>query len=68
MNTVTLSRKFQIVFPASVRKALKLKPGQKIHVIERDGHIELRALRPMEEYFGFLPGIDTDVPRDHDRV
>lgn len=68
METVTLSPKFDIVIPASVRKGLHLKPGQKIQVLERDGHIELRLLRPMEDYFGFLPGIDTEVPCDEDRV
>ncbi len=34
MQTVTLSPKFQVVIPKSVRKALRLKPGHKMHVME----------------------------------
>jgi len=67
-DTVTISPKFQIVIPLAVRRELGLRPGQKIRVVERDGHIELRVLRPMEDYFGLFPGLDTEIERDADRV
>ncbi len=68
MNTVTLSPKYQIVIPKEVRESAGLKPGQKICVLHYNGQIALVPIRPMEEMRGFAPGIDTDVPRDEDRV
>jgi AbrB family looped-hinge helix DNA binding protein len=39
MSEVTLSSKNQIVIPAEARKALKLKPGDKLLVFVHDHHI-----------------------------
>ncbi len=64
MEIVTVSPKYQVVIPLAIRKALGIKPGQKVEVIERDGHVELVPVRPIEDYLGFLQGIDTDVPND----
>lgn len=41
METATVSPKYQVVFPARVRRALGLGPGQKVHVITYEGRIEL---------------------------
>jgi len=37
-------------------------------VLPYEGRIELVPIRLMEEMRGFLFGIDTNVPRDEDRV
>lgn len=63
METVTVSPKFQVVIPLKVRKALGLKPGQKIQVILYDGRIELIPFEPIRRNRGFLKGINTDVER-----
>ncbi|TAJ93132.1 AbrB/MazE/SpoVT family DNA-binding domain-containing protein [bacterium] len=63
METVTVSPKFQVVIPQKVRKALGLKPGQKIQVILYDGRIELIPFEPIRRARGFLKGINTDVER-----
>ncbi|MBS0614042.1 MAG: AbrB/MazE/SpoVT family DNA-binding domain-containing protein [Proteobacteria bacterium] len=68
MSTITISPKFQIVIPAKIREALKLKPGEKLHAIEYRGRIELVPVRRMSATRGFLEGIDTTVPRDPDRL
>jgi len=34
MYTVTLSPKFQVVIPKDIRNMLKLKPGQKLRIIQ----------------------------------
>jgi AbrB family looped-hinge helix DNA binding protein len=68
MDTVTVSPKYQIVIPKSVRSALRLSPGQKVQVVSYDNRIELIPVRPARRMRGFLDGIDTEVPREDDRV
>ena len=68
MNTVTISSKFQIVIPKQIRDSLRLVPGQKFQVVAIGNHIELVPIRPLAELRGFVKGIDTNVPRDDDRV
>ncbi len=68
METVTLSPKYQVVIPKSIRERLDLHPGQKVQVIQYGGRVELVPERPIEQMRGFLGGIDTDVPRERDRL
>lgn len=68
MQTVTVSPKFQVVIPKEIRNALKLRPGQKMRVIEYDGRIELIPDRDISELRGFLKSIDTRIDRENDRV
>jgi AbrB family looped-hinge helix DNA binding protein len=68
MEAVTVSPKFQIVIPRKVRESLGIRPGQKIQVVEYNGHLHLIPIRPMKEMRGFLRGIDTTVERDKDRL
>src|SRR5660398_191743 len=39
MQTVTVSPKYQVVIPKEIRDALRLRPGQKMRVIEYAGRI-----------------------------
>jgi AbrB family looped-hinge helix DNA binding protein len=68
MEIVTISPKFQVVLPKKIRDALALRPGQKVQAMASEGRIELIPVRRMREMRGFLRGMDTDVPRDEDRV
>ena len=68
MHTVTVSSKYQVVIPKNIRLALKLRPGQKMKVIEYDGRIELIPDRNISELKGFLKGINTDFVREKDRL
>jgi AbrB family looped-hinge helix DNA binding protein len=68
MQTVTVSPKYQVVIPKNIRDALKLRPGQKMRVMEYDGRIELIPDRDISELRGFLKGINTRVEREKDRV
>lgn len=68
MTTVTISPKYQVVIPKSIRESLGLKPGQKVQAIEYNGRVELVPVRPVRQMRGFLSGIDTTVPREDDRV
>jgi AbrB family looped-hinge helix DNA binding protein len=68
METVTISTKYQVVIPRAVRESLDVQPGQKVQVIAYGNRIELILLRPVQDFRGFLKGIDTTVDRDPDRV
>lgn len=68
MNAVILSPKFQIVIPLTIRRAMGLRAGQKMQVIEYEGRIELIPDRDIAELRGFLKGINTDFEREEDRV
>ena len=68
MTTLTISPKFQVVIPKAIRKLLGLRPGQKVQAIAYEDRIELIPVRPITEMRGFLPGVDTTVEREGDRV
>ena len=68
MQTVTVSPKYQVVIPKTVREALNLRPGQKMQVIEYAGRIELIPESDIKELRGFLKGIHTEFKREDDRV
>ena len=68
MQTVTISPKYQVVIPKSVREALQLRPGQKMQVIEYNGRIEFIPERDIVELRGFLKGINTEFEREGDRI
>ncbi len=68
MQTVSVSPKFQIVIPKKIRTSLKLRPGQKITVIECNGRIDLIPERDISELRGFLKGINTRFEREEDRL
>lgn len=69
MDTVTISPKFQVVIPKSIRERLRLIPGQKVQAIAYDQRIEFIPIRPARELRGILRGLDTSFERDEeDRV
>ena len=63
MHTVTISSKYQIVIPKTLRETLRILPGQKMHVVECNGRIELIPERGMKDLRGFLKGINTECNR-----
>ncbi len=65
---VTVSPKFQVVIPRSIRESLGLRPGQKMRVAEHEGRIELIPERGISELKGFLQGINSVFEREGDRV
>lgn len=67
-NTVTLSSKYQVVVPASLRESLKLKPGAKLTWIVVDGAAHLVPYHPVSYFRGIARGLtSTDIPNDPDR-
>ena len=68
MQSVTVSPKYQVVIPKTVREALNVRPGQKMQVVEYNGRIELIPERDIKDLRGFLKGINTEFKREEDRV
>ena len=68
METVTISPKYQVVIPKSIRARLKLRAGQKVQAIVYQDRIELVPVKPVRQLKGFLKGIHTTVLRERDRV
>ncbi|HBH28138.1 MAG: AbrB/MazE/SpoVT family DNA-binding domain-containing protein [Desulfofustis sp. PB-SRB1] len=68
MLTVTVSPKYQVVIPKAVRQALRIRPGQKMQVVEYNGRIELIPEKEITALRGFIRGINTEFKREQDRV
>ncbi len=68
METVSVSPKFQVVIPKSIREALGLQPGQKLYAMRYGDRVELMSVRSLAEARGFLVGIDTTIVREGDRA
>jgi AbrB family looped-hinge helix DNA binding protein len=69
MDAVTVSPKYQVVIPLKVREKMRVKPGQKMHVIAYDNMVVFIPVRPIKTARGSLKGINTKVERDEeDRV
>lgn len=68
MDTVTISPKFQVVIPKSIRELLRLRVGQRVQALADGDRVVLVPVRSARELRGFVRGIDTAVPRDRDRV
>ena len=68
MQSVTVSPKFQVVIPKEIRTKLKLKPGQKLQIIQIGDKLQFIPIIDIKKARGFLKGIDTDITREKDKL
>ena len=68
MQTVTISPKFQVVIPKSIRESLKLVPGEHLQVFIYQQRLEFMLMRDVKKMRGALKGMSTDLARDKDRL
>lgn len=69
MTTVKVSSKFQVVIPEDVRSKLKLQPGQRVVVVEKDGIVHLIPVKPIKKTRGIASGAGTkNIREEQDRV
>ena len=64
MAMATLSSKFQIVIPKTVREKLQLSPRQRLHVVEKGGVITLLPEVPLKSLRGALKGMSKSNLRE----
>jgi AbrB family looped-hinge helix DNA binding protein len=62
----TISSKYQIVIPRTVREQFDLKPGQKLMFIPYQKSIRLVIVPPIEEALGLFRGVRGDDLRDEE--
>lgn len=60
----TISTKFQVVIPKAARETLKLRPQQKLTVVEKDGMLILIPQRPLKAVRGIAGGAKVDRFRE----
>lgn len=69
MEAVTISSKYWIVIPKSIRKEFNIKSFQKIFIFNYRGRIELVPEVDIKSLKGALKGIDTTIEREEeDRI
>jgi AbrB family looped-hinge helix DNA binding protein len=69
LTTVTVSSKFQVVIPEEVRDKLRLRSGQKVVVIEKDGVVHMIPVRPIKQTRGLAKGAKSKGFREeHERL
>jgi AbrB family looped-hinge helix DNA binding protein len=66
MRATTISSKYRVVIPREIRERFGIKPGQKVVFIPYRKSLRLVIVPPIEEAYGFLKGMDTDVERDEE--
>ena len=67
LDVTTVSPKFQVVIPRSVREQMGLKAGQKLQVVPLPGRIELVPVVAPGTLRGFVAGpnsFDRDLDRE----
>jgi AbrB family looped-hinge helix DNA binding protein len=67
-NVVTVSPKYQVVIPLSVRESAGIKPGEKMMVVNLGGVIRLMPIKAPDAYRGIARGMDTSLPIEPDRL
>jgi AbrB family looped-hinge helix DNA binding protein len=64
METVTVSKKYQVVIPEKLRKQAKIKPGDKMVAITKHGIIQYIPVCSIKETKGLISGLDVQELRD----
>jgi AbrB family looped-hinge helix DNA binding protein len=64
LETVSVSTKFQVVIPKSIRNSIALKPGEKMIMFEKDGIIHLVRIQKISKFKGKFKKLTTKGLRD----
>jgi AbrB family looped-hinge helix DNA binding protein len=64
MASVTLSSKYQIVIPRTIRDELALEAGQRFRILSKGSTVELVPVRTADQLRGAMAGAETTDYRD----
>ncbi|MHB0935363.1 MAG: AbrB/MazE/SpoVT family DNA-binding domain-containing protein [Armatimonadota bacterium] len=64
MTRVTVSSKYQVVIPTEIRRAMNIRKGQSLSMVNMGGVIELVPDRDIREMRGAFPQLTLDDIRD----
>ena len=64
METVKVSKKYQVVIPEKLRREAHIKPGDKMLAIAKHGILQYVPVRTLKETKGMITGLDTENLRD----
>jgi AbrB family looped-hinge helix DNA binding protein len=66
LETVLVSSKFQVVIPKVIRNSLKIKPGEKLVMYEKDGYIHMVRIEKISKFRGKFKKLTTKGLRDEE--
>ena len=64
METVKVSKKYQVVIPERLRVEAKIRPGDMMVAIAKHGILQYVPVRSMRDTKGMVKGLDTTDLRD----
>ena len=64
METVKVSKKYQVVIPERLREEAKIRPGDIMVAIAKHGILQYIPVRSMKETKGMIKGLDAVNLRD----
>jgi AbrB family looped-hinge helix DNA binding protein len=64
METVTVSKKYQVVIPEKLRQDANIKPGDRMVAIAKHGILQYVPVRPLKQTRGMILGLETEGLRD----
>ena len=64
METVKVSKKYQVVIPERLREQANIRPGDKLVAIAKHGILQYVPVRSIKETKGMIRGLDTTDLRD----
>jgi len=68
METYSISNDFKLVLNKDILEKAGFIPGQEIKIKLRENFLELSSKKVGNTLKGFLKGIDTEVPREKERL
>jgi len=64
METVKVSRKYQVVIPEKLREEAHIQPGDKMIAIAKHGILQYVPVRQLNKTKGMVTGLDANELRD----
>ena len=66
MEVVTVSPRYQVVIPKSIREDVGIKPGDKVMMFEKDKVIHIVRMSNINDFRGRFEDLSTKGIRDED--